>query len=305
MSTKKVIRKRRVITRGNVRWPEDTYETIEALEARLTTEGQPHLPKIPGATVRLKRKHIKVAELAFQWRTLKSNRIPNEDAVLDFARAIERGDEMAPILVFPVGQNFYVIDGHHRLAAYDIAKKNEAIPAQVFAGTLREAERAALRANNKPKLPLTREDRTNAAWRIVRQNDPRDSIASTMEDADVSKGTVNTMRAARRTLCERGTPDDEIQKMTWWNAKTAAKEGEDETTERAGDEGWMETAADQLVDALMHAKLAGHLTRNPEITARVLAKLDAGLPDALRALWEPEPESVFDPHEGTDEDAVF
>src|SRR5262249_52778644 len=150
------------ITRGSVKRPTDTGETIETLEAQLATAGARALPAKPGAIVQLGRRYIKVAEKAFQWRMPKRNQIPSDDHILALARAIQRGDEMPPILVFPLGRDYYVMDGHHRLAAYDNAGWSKAIPARVFTGSLRQAERVALRSNNKDKLSLTREDRTEA-----------------------------------------------------------------------------------------------------------------------------------------------
>ncbi|WLA65568.1 ParB/RepB/Spo0J family partition protein [Bradyrhizobium diazoefficiens] len=98
------------------------------------------------------RKHIKVAGKVFQWRVLGRNRIPSDDHILDLAQAIQRGEQMPPILVFPVGQDYYVMDGHHRLAAYDMVNWAKPIPAQVFTGSLRDAERAALRENNSKRV---------------------------------------------------------------------------------------------------------------------------------------------------------
>jgi hypothetical protein len=53
-------------------------------------------------------------------------------------------------------------------------------------------------AKNRDKLSLTREDRTEAAWRLVRQRDPQDSIKSITQDTGASKGTVNTTDADSR-----------------------------------------------------------------------------------------------------------
>src|SRR3569833_2179361 len=137
MTRKKKIRPRKILKRLDVKRPRDTGETIEELETRLAATGAPAFPRKPGVTIQLSRKHIKVAERAFQWRIPKRNLIPSDDHILNLARAILRGDEMPPILVFPIGTDFYVMDGHHRLAAYDTAKWSKAIPALEFAGTLR------------------------------------------------------------------------------------------------------------------------------------------------------------------------
>lgn len=292
MSRKKDVRVRRTIKRGNVRRPNDTGEAIDALEARLATAGAPALPKTLGATVQISRKHIKVAEKAFQWRMPKRNLIPSDDHILNLARAIRRGDEMPPILVFPVGKDYYVMDGHHRLAAYDNAEWTKAIPAQVFAGSLREAERAALRSNNKDKLSLTREDRTEAAWRLVRQRDPHDSIRSITQDTGASKGSVNTMRATFEKLVELGNSPEDIKSMSWSKARWNAKGGVHEERER---EDWLEAEAQKLVDDIIRFKLGTRLTTNTDVVALALAKLNPSLPDSLMAEWAPEPE--FDPHD--------
>ena len=221
-------RVRRTITRGSVKRPTDTEETIETLEARLARAAARALPAKPGAIVQLGRRYIKVAEKAFQWRMPKRNQIPSDDHILTLARAIQRGDEMPPILVFPLGRDYYVMDGHHRLAAYDNAGWSKAIPAEVFTGSLKEAERVALRSNNKDKVSLTREDRTEAAWRLVRQRDPHDSIRSIMQDTGAGKGTVNNMRDALKKLEEQGHTPDEIKGMTWGKARWQAKGGRED-----------------------------------------------------------------------------
>lgn len=285
MSQKKA-RTRRTLTRGNITRPSDTGETIEALEARLATAGAPTLPAERGATVQITRKHIKVAEKAFQWRVLGRNRIPSDDHILELAQAIQRGEQMPPITVFPVGQDYYVMDGHHRLAAYDMVNWAKPIPAQVFTGSLRDAERAALRANNKNKLPLNRDDRTAAAWRLVRQKDARDSIRTIMLDTGVGKGTVNNMRDVLKNLEDAGYPPEEIRRSSWNRARQVAN-GSAESQQH---EDWIEAEAQKLVDAILNAKLGARLLKNTDITALALAKLSPDLPNALMAEWAPEPE---------------
>jgi ParB-like chromosome segregation protein Spo0J len=291
MTRKKDIRPRRTIMRLNVRRPEDTGETIDALERRLAVTGAPVLPEGSDATVQIKREHIKVAEKVFQWRLQRHNRLPSDDHILNLARAINRGDQLPPILVFPIGQDFYVIDGHHRLAAYDSAEWSKAIPAKVFTGTLKEAERVALRSNNRDKLPLTREDRTEAAWRLVRQRDPQDSISSIIQDTGASKGSVNNMRSTLAKLIEQGDSPEDIQAMSWGKARWRAK-GSHEDQEH-GD--WIEAEAQKLVDDILRFKLGTRLTKNSDVTALALAMLNPGLPEALMAEWAPEP--AFDPHD--------
>ncbi|MCK1678519.1 ParB/RepB/Spo0J family partition protein [Bradyrhizobium sp. 147] len=286
MSRKKTVRTRRTLTRGNVTRPSDTGETTEALEARLATEGTAMLPVKAGATVQIDRKHIKVAAKVFQWRVPGRNQIPSDDHILELAHAIQRGEQMPPIIVFPLGQDAYVMDGHHRLAAYDMARWAKPIPAKVFTGSLREAERAALRINSKNKLPFQRDDRTAAAWRLVRQKDPGDTIKSIMADAGVSHGTVNNMRDVLKKLEAAGYSPEEIRASSWNRARQVAN-GSPENQEH---EDWIEAEAQKLVDAILNAKLASRLLKHTDITALALAKLSPDLPNALMAEWAPPPE---------------
>jgi hypothetical protein len=119
-----------------------------------------------------------------------------------------------------------------------------------------------------------------------------------MDDTGVAKGTVNTMRKVMRKLDELGH-GPEASNISWSKARHLAK-GDSEYAEH-GD--WLEAEADKLVDDIVRFKLGACLTRNPDITALALAKLNPGLPDALVAEWAPEPE--FDPHEPGEEDLIF
>lgn len=130
---------------------------------------------------------------------------------------------------------------------------------------------------------------------MVRQRDPQDSIKSVMQDTGASKGTVNTMRATLEKLAELGNSPEDIKDMSWGNARWNAKGGR-EDHEHAD---WIEAEADKLVDDILRFKLGTRLTKNTDVTALALAKLNPALPDALMAEWAPEPE--FNPHENDPE----
>jgi hypothetical protein len=161
----------------------------------------------------------------------------------------------------------------------------------VFTGSIRDAERVALRSNNKDRLSLTREDRTEAAWRLVRQRDAGDSIRSVMEDTGASKGTVNAMRDTLKKLEQQGYDPEVIRASSWKRARQVANGNAQDQKH----EDWIEAEAQKLLDAIINAKLHGRLIKSTDITALALAKLAPGLPDALMAEWAPEP--PFDPHE--------
>jgi ParB-like chromosome segregation protein Spo0J len=231
--------------------------------------------------------------------------VPRYDHIFDMAKAVRDKTKLPPITVFPVGGHYYVIDGHHRLAAYDTAGWKAAIPAKVFFGTLREAERVALRSNSRDKLPISKRDKLNAAWRLVKQEYEGDSIRTIARDANVSTSTVDNMRATLRTLKSMSVEADDIRDMTWNTARLRAQ-GREEYQEL---EDWREAEARKLVDAIVNAKLGTRLTKNTDITAIALAMLNEGLPQALMAEWtaedEEEPLVPFDPHADPEGDELF
>lgn len=299
---KKSKARRRTIMRHDIRRPVDTGETFEDIErriGRLPANKAPAPGGTAGTIVDLARNSIRVAAGVFQWRIPKRNMLPSDDHIFGMAQALHRQRApLTPITVFPVGDAYYVMDGHHRLAAYDTARWTKAIPAQVYQRSLDEAWRSALGRNSKDKLPMTKEDKLSAAWRIVKKDDPRDSIASVANLSQVSESTVSNMRKVWNTINDgkHGDPK-EIQALTWAKARRLA-EGRADQAEL---EDWLEQEANKLVEALHRAKLVGRLTKSADILALVLEKLGEGLPAALMAEWSEEEERPFDPHEPADE----
>lgn len=288
-------RRPRTITRVGLKRPVDTGQTAEELRERLQSAEASETSANPDEVVGLKRSHIRVAERVFQWRVPERNMLPRDDHILDLARALRDGAQLPPILVFPVGREYYVMDGHHRLAAYDTAGWTKPIPARVFSGTLREAERVALRSNNRNQLNMTRRDRTSAAWRLVKEEYPGDSIASIAEDSGASKSRVSDMRAVLKKLKDMGVDAEDIADASWDMARIIANG----RTEESQLEDWLEAEANKLVEDIVRYKLGGRLTKNPDITALALAKLNEGLPAALIEYWREEPEEQvreFDPY---------
>ena len=217
--------------------------------------------------------------------------IPSDDHIFEMAKATQRTGALEPILVFPVADKYYVMDGHHRLAAYRTARWKRDIPAIVFTGSLDEAVREALRRNTKNKLPMTTTDRTEAAWRLVKEGKPGewpDSISETEELCAVGKGTVNRMRAAWTEL-HNGQYGD-VKDLSWGQAKAKLKGAGEEEFEY---DSWLEERAQNLADDILRAKL--HLSKDIKVTALALERLDPGLPAALMAHWTPTPPRHFDP----------
>lgn len=83
--------------------------------------------------------------------------------VLEAARDVQ----LAAILVAYIDGKYFVVDGHHRLRAYRLAKR-ETIPARVYPMTRRAAVMATKLANCTPRaLEMHEHQRREAAWQYV------------------------------------------------------------------------------------------------------------------------------------------
>lgn len=122
---------------------------------------------------------------------------------------------LEPVTVWWDGKAWACVDGHHRLAAY--AKAGKAtfdVPVQVFEGSLEEALMLAARTNTKDKLPMSRAEKSNAAWRLVLTTPA--SKSDLAEAAGVSERTVAHMRRVKETLKDAGGhPVAKLLDMTW------------------------------------------------------------------------------------------
>jgi hypothetical protein len=253
-----------------------TYESLAKLDKR--AGGNNAILARQKTSVSLK--VLRVAERVFQWRLLDDNVLEREDHILDLARALqELGRPFMPILVFPIAQELYIIDGHHRLAAYQTAKWKHEIPVEMFQGTLHDARLEALKRNSKNKLRMTKTDKTEAAWRLVTTTEL--SIRETGILTTVSPRQVSYMRAVWKKLSADSELKESIEGLSW--RQVLRMEGPTKPTKEHED--WIETEAQKIVDALLKAKIGQGLMKNPDITARALAKINADLPKALIYEW--------------------
>lgn len=106
-----------------------------------------------------------------------------------------------------------LLDGHHRLAAYATAKgRQQGIVAALFQGDRNEATAEAVQANTRENLPLSPQERADAAWRLVRLPGRRLTVPRVARAAGVGKATVDRMRQRWAAMQAAGT------KATgeWW-----------------------------------------------------------------------------------------
>jgi frataxin-like iron-binding protein CyaY len=212
----------------------------------------------------------------FQWRVTKYNKIASDEHIRTLVRVLKStGESFQPLLVYPIGKRFVVIDGHHRLSAYRKARWKKPIPITVFEGSLDKARLAALEANIRDKLPLSKLEKTEAAWKLV--NDNKLSKAQIVKLGLASDGTVAVMRKVRKKLVDDGK---EPSRLSWVEARRSGIEFKSDDAED-----WKEKKAQKIVDALLKAKIGQGLAKDPEVTALALWKLNPNLPGALTRQW--------------------
>ena len=118
------------------------------------------------------------------------------------------GRALDPILVWQPHDDqpdcLILLDGAHRLTAYELLDWAEDIPANVLVGAdRRTAIATALSANSKRVLGLSQAERLDAAWRLVREPVvPRFKVKEIARLADVAGRTVDKMRARHRFMHE-------------------------------------------------------------------------------------------------------
>ncbi|WP_320178317.1 ParB/RepB/Spo0J family partition protein [Roseovarius pacificus] len=167
-----------------------------------------------------KRKRLPLSKLTtdpetFQFRELETT----EDHVRGLADAINAGNVLDPMTVWMRGEDDYiVVDGHHRYAAYSRCGYSKPVPVILHECSEADAMLLALSENTKTKLPMTKTERDNAAWRLV-CSDHGLSKAQTVKATAVSDGTVGKMRRTRKQLEDQGKD----LPPTWWMAMQALK----------------------------------------------------------------------------------
>ncbi len=135
------------------------------------------------------------------------------------------GKTLDPVLLWRDSEDakapLVLIDGEHRLAAYKVVGWKKGIPAVILHCDRRTALLAALGANAKHVLPLSQTERTDAAWRLVREPvQPPYTRKEIVGMASVSARTVNYMRSRWTEMVKAGQePTGE-----WWRDRSGPSE---------------------------------------------------------------------------------
>jgi hypothetical protein len=257
----------------------DSGLTAEALAKKIATlRGS---SSVRESSARLSK--LESAERVFQHRLIDESVAESERHILELTRALkEQGQPLEPLLVLPAGKSYIVIDGHHRLAAYRTAAWTKLIPIDIFIGTVEEARDEALKRNSRNKLEMTSASKAESAWQMVLGS--KKSIKQISELSTVSPRTVSNMRKVRAVLAKRG----DVSELSWSDARRAMTGKE---VPNADD--WRGREADKIVKALLNAGIGQGLTKNPDVTALALRRLNARLPSLLIKEWGHEEASAI------------
>lgn len=248
--------------------PAEAFSDLEATFAG----GKP----APEAPTVLKLTSIKLLPAVFQHRNPADH--SSQRHIRELTEAVRAHGDLAPVTVWWSGKAWACLDGHHRIEAYRRAGRWQGeIPVTAFQGSPSEALALAAQANTQDKLPMTKQEKTRAGWRLVCMGGGL-SKATQARAAGVSERLIADMRATRLRLESKGLTPEEIAGMTWMEAKNrdAGREGEPWTEEQA------EQRAQEMATAIRKA-LGSTAERQPHVFARAVAiystELARGLED--------------------------
>lgn len=241
----------------------------------------------PAKVSKLKLKDIKSLPSVFQHRT--NNLAASESHIRELVKCLTRHPEQpfSPLVVYWIGDSWCVIDGHHRLEAYQTMKFKAAIPVTVFSGSLDAAILLSLSSNAKDKLAMSAQEKSNAAWRLVISTENSRSMIA--KGAGVSERTVSYMKAVMKRLSEQH-PEKALDDLSWIDAMKLDQGKSTDT--HTGSADWVETEAQEL--ASRFAKQFGRrLSQNYEVTMRALEIYDNRIPSAIADFYS-SPEDVLE-----------
>jgi hypothetical protein len=239
------------------------------------------------AVTHLERQDIHVAERGvFQWRRpdqrdsqwLRPDQRRSADHITTLVSGLKAtGAPFKPILVFWAGDRFFAVDGHHRLAAYDLIEWKAPIPVEVFVGSLAAARMEALDRNSKDQLPFTQVERREAAWQLVKENPPENhpdhlSKEDIRRRTTASIGTINNMRAKWKEIKAAG--DERLLAMDWVKARRWPQPDYEA-------EGWLEEKKNAIYDMLVDTGLAYEFSKYPDLAMEALSRVNSDWPVAM------------------------
>ena len=295
---RKPIRSGRLL-RKDIRIPEDTGHTLADIRGALAKAEEPQENTKVSRSRNLPRGSIVTAEKVFQWRLTKEDTGAREDHILELANNIvATGKPLDAILVFDAGGKFYVVDGHHRLAAYHTAGWTKVIPVTVGEGSLEQAADAGLKRNSKNTRNFTKKEKQEAAWRLTKRVPrlTRDDICAmttvSPSTQDGMRRVLKKLRDAAEKLRDAGETEPDIDGMTYAEALGKQWHDDDEARPKWDADTWLAEKVDKLYNKIEDTGIGFILRQDPEIAALALERVDAGLTEYLVSVWSFRPENA-------------
>lgn len=195
---------------------------------------------------------IKVAPNAFQFRNRADWSGAKERHIRKLFQTFERKEGLFdPLLLYAVDGCRLILDGHCRLQAYLRIglEATTPIPVRYFKGNFSDALTRPASLNSKEKLPLTQEERLEAAWKLVLFDEGREnySLREIQRVTGASKSTAGNMR---KVLKEHEGSGSDPRDRTWTEVKRNRREKQDTDPEwkenRA--KAWAQRICSQLGD---------------------------------------------------------
>ena len=246
----------------------DWYQVFHTLKQRgvdTLTDNERQLRRLPIQSV-------KTLGVVFQPRHLADDAASGRH-LGELKRVLREQGALDPIVVLKAGGEWYCIDGHHRLEAYRQSEgRRTHIPVKVFSGRLGEALRLSIGVNAPDKLNLTKEDKLEAAWRLVVLGE--DSVAQISKASTIAERSVQRMRRG----LERARalhPSQSFETWPWAKVKTLLRGRLQE-----GGTMWWDVKAKEWAKQLART-FCGLPSEHPQVFAQALLKYNAETAEAI------------------------
>lgn len=245
-------------------------------------------PVKPNSNGELKLKSITTASVVFQPRDFGTDsgyRSRQHIQSLKDGILASKDHALEPIVVWWSGKCYRVLDGHHRLEAYRELKqskkiKRDAIPVRIFDGDITDALAESVSLNSKDKLPMTKADKLESAWKMVCLDAGSKSLINKV--TTISDGAIGNMRKAKAQFKESHGDgwEEEILNYTWEDMKAGKKPAEiNDEYEEAQARKWAKELG-KVFDT--------RPVKQPIIFARAIEIYSESLAKSLGEWWNPE-----------------
>jgi hypothetical protein len=268
------------------------HETRPEARRRVTAEAAQRdtSPAPAKAPRRLPLKVVYVEERVFQQRADELVIFSDSQRHIDTLAAILKANskaELEPLTVWWSGARWIVIDGHHRLKAYQqvhndpkVRRAVKAVPVEAFNGTLKQSILRSAEGNTKDKLPMSKDEKSDFAWRMVCETSSAGEVEAYSKvelatAAAISERTIANMRRVRKDLERKDAlnelddwmPEGGLGELSWMEALCVSK---GETVAKDALE-WLDAEAERWAKKMADA-LGSKPYESPGLMARALLK---------------------------------